>query len=217
MEVLRQRWKSARNAAVAAGRFRFALGSLMAHCRRTSDRKNTWSSWGRVRHPTAWIAALERSTPAGIGGTSASKMTVVAPSEPIPSSYRLPGDSEVLRRRRHSKSANASSSTAHTTCLPPSRSAARTSIRWSARKSSMCCTGSSIRSVRHDVQSRAKCTERRNARPAALLCPLLNTNWGFRATLNKLPISAATLGLFRQARSENKKVVISGPFRALGL
>jgi hypothetical protein len=45
-------------------------------------------------------ADLEPSKPAGVGSTSASKMTVVAPSDPILSSYRLPGDSDALRTQR---------------------------------------------------------------------------------------------------------------------
>src|SRR5258708_4620765 len=42
----------------------------------------------------------------------------------------------------------------------------------------MCWTGSSISNERHLHQGGDRCTERRNARPAALLCPLLKRNCG---------------------------------------
>ena len=51
------------------------LPGVLLRATRTHRVNTVWLT-GNVRQSTAWIAALEQSTPAGIGGTSASKMTV---------------------------------------------------------------------------------------------------------------------------------------------
>ncbi len=107
----------------AAGRPSWAaLGCVWTPCPPSTRERGS-------SQPTAWIANLDRRTPVGMGGTSVSSTTVVAPVGPMSRSYLLPTASEVLSNRRQSSSASASSSTAQMICLPPRRSAARTSMR----------------------------------------------------------------------------------------